>query len=125
MSQYQVAMLLVVLAGARTGDCRGRHRPEGLCAFGHLEPARIELHVGSTLQIRVNGSTCSGRDCVDCGSSVRLRWRSTVPDVASVNSTGLVRARRARNRSDSARADRWWNGLLIQHAGRGPPFGRD
>lgn len=90
-------MLLVVLAGARTGECRVVTGPEGLCAFGHLEPARSELPVGSTLQIRVNGSSCSGRDCVDCGSSGHLRWRSTMPDVASVDSTGLVSARRAGN----------------------------
>jgi Big-like domain-containing protein len=95
VSQYQIAMLLVVLAGARTGECRVVTGPDGLCAFGHLEPDHSQLHVGSTLQVRVNGSTCSGRDCVDCGNSGRLRWSSTIPDVASVDSTGLVRARRA------------------------------
>jgi hypothetical protein len=97
VSQYQIAMLLVVLTGVRTGECRVVTGPEGLCAFGHLEPDRSELQVGSTLQVRVNGSTCSGLDCVDCGSSGRLRWRSTVPDVASVDSTGLVRAQRVGN----------------------------
>jgi len=93
VSQYQAAVWLILIAGSRVGECGVVTGLEGLCAFGHLEPARTDLRVGATLQVRVNGSTCSSRDCVDCdGVHRRIRWRSTAPDVASVDSTGFVRA---------------------------------
>ena|SRR5438876_1104993 len=79
-SEYQIALWLLLIAGSRVSECRVVTGPEGLCAFGHLEPARSDLRVGSTLHVRVNGSTCSSR------------WRSTAPEVASVDSTGFVRA---------------------------------
>jgi uncharacterized protein YjdB len=106
MSQYQIAVWLLLIAGSRTGECRVVTGPDGLCAFGHLEPTRGELRVGSTLHVRVNGAMCSSRDCVDCdGTRHRVRWRSTAPDVATVDSMGLVRAEhvgRAEIRLESA-----------------------
>jgi uncharacterized protein YjdB len=90
-------MYLLLIAGSRADECRVVTGPDGLCAFLRLEPTRSELPIGTTLRVRVNGSTCSDRDCVDCGTRHRMRWRSTAPDVASVDSTGLVRAERVGN----------------------------
>lgn len=87
---YMLAWLL--LAGGTSGsECRLATGPDGLCAAFRLDPSRVDLHVGSTLLIRVNGTDCtSGQDCVDCLR--RFQWRSTAPDVVTVDSTGLVRA---------------------------------
>lgn len=94
MSQYQLAVWLVLLAGSQARECRVVTGPDGLCAFVRLEPARSDLRIGTTLRVRVNGSTCSGRECLDCGNPPhRVSWRSTAPEVADVDSTGLVRAK--------------------------------
>ncbi len=88
-----VAWLL--LAGAAPGtDCRLSTGPDGLCAAVRLEPSRVDLPAGSTIRIQVNGLDCTrGLDCVDCTRRHRrFRFRSTVPDVATVDSTGLIRA---------------------------------
>lgn len=91
-SHSQVSLLLLLVAGSGAQECRVVTGPDGLCAFGHLEPTRGRLRVGTTLQIRINGSTCSSLECIDCdGTRRRVRWKSTAPDIASVDSTGLVR----------------------------------
>lgn len=88
---------LLVVAASRTGECRFASGPDGFCAFLRVEPSSSGLRVGNTLRLRVNGLTCEqGGDCVDCADRRhRVRWRSMAPDVASVDSTGLVRGLRA------------------------------
>jgi uncharacterized protein YjdB len=95
--RHPAVLLLLVVAVSRTGECRFASGPDGLCAFLRLEPATSDLRVGGTLRVRVNGLTCNqAADCVDCADRrQRVRWRSTAPDIASVDSTGLVRAVRA------------------------------
>jgi hypothetical protein len=82
---------LLLAGGASGSECRLTTGPDGLCAALRLDPSRVDLRVGSTLLIRVNGVQCTGTlDCVDCQR--RFRWRTTSPDVVTVDSTGLVRA---------------------------------
>lgn len=94
VSRHQIAACLLLIAGSGPDECRLVTGPDGLCAFLRLEPARSELHIGDTLRVRVNGATCSGGDCIDCGTRQRMRWRSAAPEVASVNSSGVIRAER-------------------------------
>ncbi len=97
MFRFQAVFWLLLAASSRTTECRLATSPEGLCAFVRLEPSSTDLPVGGTLQVRVNGLTCErGTSCLDCADrSHRVRWRSTAPDIASVDSTGVVRALRA------------------------------
>lgn len=97
MLRFQTALWLLLAASSRTTECRLATSPDGLCAFVRLEPSSTDLRVGGTLQVRVNGLTCErGSSCLDCSDrSHRVRWTSSAPDVASVDSTGAVRALRA------------------------------
>jgi hypothetical protein len=94
--RFQAVFWLLLAASSRTTECRLATGPDGLCAFLRLEPSSTDLRVGGSLRVRVNGLTCErGTDCLDCADrSHRIRWRSTAPDVASVDSTGLVQALR-------------------------------
>jgi hypothetical protein len=87
---------LLLLAAAPASDCRFSSGPDGLCAAFRLDPASAELPVGSTLQIRVNDFDCDGiQSCVSCSDGRRrMRWESSAPEVARVDSTGVVRAER-------------------------------
>jgi hypothetical protein len=94
--RFQAVFWLLLAASSRTTECRLATSPDGLCAFLRLEPSTSDLPVGGTLQAQVNGLTCERGSCLDCSDrSHRVRWRSTAPDIASVDSTGLVRALRA------------------------------
>jgi uncharacterized protein YjdB len=97
MRRFRAAVWLLLVASPRTTECRLATSPDGLCAFVRLEPSSTDLRVGGTLQVHVNGLDCAGRSgCLDCSDrSHRVRWTSSAPDVASVDSTGLVRALRA------------------------------
>jgi hypothetical protein len=88
-------MAWLLLAGIAPGsECRFSTGPDGFCGALRLDPSQVDLQAGSTLLIRVNGTNCAaGADCVDCRR--RFRWQSTAPEVATVDSTGLVRAQRA------------------------------
>jgi hypothetical protein len=87
---------LLLLAAAPASDCRFSSGPDGLCAAFRLDPASADLPVGSTLQIRVNDFDCDGSlPCVSCSDQRRrVRWESSAPDIARVDSTGVVRAER-------------------------------
>jgi len=79
---------LLLLAGAAPGsECRLATDSDGFCATIRLEPGRVELPIGGTLEIKTTGLDCAR----DRG---RFRWSSSAPDVAAVDSTGLVRANR-------------------------------
>jgi uncharacterized protein YjdB len=96
MFRHQIGIWLLLASASRTGECRVMTGPDGLCAFVRLEPARGDLRVGSTLRVRVNGLDCERGFACDCGAGRhRVRWWSTAPDVASVDSTGLVWAEHA------------------------------
>jgi Big-like domain-containing protein len=86
-----------LLAATPASDCRFSTGPNGLCATFRLDPASADLPVGSTLQIRINDFDCDGsQPCVSCSEPRRrVRWESSAPDVARVDSTGMVRAERA------------------------------
>ena len=91
MHRAHLLAWVLLASGAPGSECRFTSGPDGFCAALRLDPSRVDLHVGSTLLIRVNGTDCaSGQDCVDCQR--RFQWRSTAPDVVTVDSTGLVRA---------------------------------
>ena len=94
MFRHEFAVWLLLAGASRTGDCRIVTGPDGLCASFRLDPARSDLRVGTTLQVRVDGLNCGrGLACVDCADpGHRARWWSTDPGVASVDSTGIVRA---------------------------------
>jgi uncharacterized protein YjdB len=95
--RFQAVLWMLLAASSQTTECRLSTSPDGLCAFLRLEPSSTDLRVGGTLQIRVNGLNCErGSSCLDCSDrSLRVRWTSSAPDVASVDSTGMVRALRA------------------------------
>jgi uncharacterized protein YjdB len=97
MVRFQAAVWLLLAASSRTSECRLATGPDGLCAFFRLEPSSTDLRLGGTLRVRVNGLTCErGSSCLDCADrSHRVRWTSSAPDIASVDSTGVVRALRA------------------------------
>lgn len=91
-----VAWLL--LAGAAPGsDCQLSTGPDGVCAAVRLDPGRVHLRAGSTFRIQVSGLDCvGGVDCVDCTQRRRhFRWQSSAPDVATIDSTGVIRAVRS------------------------------
>jgi len=74
------------LTGAASGtQCVFVSGPNGACLAVRVQPDYASLRVGSTLQLRVDGG---GACAVGHGN----RWQSTRPDVAAVDSTGLVRA---------------------------------
>ena len=82
-----VLLASLLLAGAAQGSqCVFVSGPNGFCLAVRLVPDHADLRVGSTLQVRANGG--GGACTVGHGS----RWHSTRPDVATVDSTGLVRA---------------------------------
>ena len=88
-------MVWLLLVGAAPGsDCRVVSGPDGVCAAVRLDPGQADLHVGTTMRVRVNGLDCAGGlTCVDCADRRhRVRWRSSAPGVAIVDSTGLSRA---------------------------------
>jgi hypothetical protein len=87
---------LLLLAAAPASDCRFSSGPDGLCADFRLDPASADLPVGSSLQIRVNDFDCDGiESCVNCSDGRRrMRWESSAPEVAHVDSAGMVRAER-------------------------------
>jgi len=92
---YRPSLIVwLLLAGAAPGsDCAVATGPDGFCAVVRLEPSRAELATGGTLRIRITGLDCTrGTDCVNCGHR-RLRWLSSAPNVAAVDSTGLVRGK--------------------------------
>lgn len=75
------------LTGAASGtQCVFVSGPNGTCLAVRVLPDYANLRVGSTLQLRVVGG--AGACAVGHGN----RWRSTRADVATVDSTGLVRA---------------------------------
>jgi hypothetical protein len=88
-------MACLLLAGAaRTSDCSFTSGPNGLCATFRLEPSRATLQSGDSLRIRVNGGIdcTTNLDCVDCTNRPRhFRWRSSAPEIVSVDSAGLIR----------------------------------
>jgi hypothetical protein len=91
MHRAHMLAWLLLAGGAPGSECRLTTGPDGLCAALRLDPSRVDLRIGSTLLIRVNGSQCTGTlDCVDCRR--RFHWRTTAPDVVTVDSTGLIRA---------------------------------
>ena len=75
------------LTGAASGtQCVFVSGPNGTCLAVRVLPDHANLRVGSTLQLRVDGG--GGACAVGHGN----RWSSSRPDVAAVDSTGLVRA---------------------------------
>jgi Bacterial Ig-like domain (group 2) len=107
--RHQFTIWLLLAGASQTGECRVVTGPDGLCAFARLDPARSDLRIGTTLQVRVNGLNCGpGLACVDCANRRhRGRWRSTAPDVASVDSTGLVDAERPGKADIRLEFDNW------------------
>jgi hypothetical protein len=84
---------LVLSSGTGGSECRLVSGPNGVCAAVRLEFVDRPLRVGTTVRIRVHGLECSGTGCLDCaGHQRRLQWRSGSPEVATVDSTGLIRA---------------------------------
>jgi uncharacterized protein YjdB len=81
------AASLLLLATAPASDCRLTTGPNGLCAGLQLDPSSAEMRSGTTLTIRINDFEAS---CFDSGG--RRRWESSAPEVATVDSNGLVRA---------------------------------
>lgn len=96
MHRLQVAATLLLASAAPGSDCQLSTGPEGVCAVVRLDPNRVNLQPGSTIRIQVNGLSCAGGlNCVDCNQrQLLLRWRSSAPQVAAVDSTGAVRAGR-------------------------------
>lgn len=79
---------LLLLAATQGQNCQATLGPEGLCANLQLSPSQGQLRVGETLLVRVNGDLTCGNN----RQPAALRWRSTSPKIASVDSAGLVRA---------------------------------
>lgn len=96
MSRLPLVACLLFAGMAQSTDCRVSTGPTGFCAAIRLEPDRAELHTGATLRIRINGLQCSGGlECTDCENRHRrFHWRSSAPDVVTVDSTGAIHARR-------------------------------
>jgi hypothetical protein len=94
MHRPQVVAWLLLAGAAPGSDCHLSTGPEGVCAAVRLDPGRVDLRTGSTFRIQVSGLDCTGGpDCVDCAQRRRhFRWRSSAPDVATVDSTGVIRA---------------------------------
>ncbi len=118
---YRSQLLAFLLLGgvAPGSECRVSTGPNGVCAALRLEPRRVDMTVGSTFQLRVTGLDCvSGRDCVDCANRrVRVRWRSSAPGIATVDSTGVVRAEGSGLVEIRLESEDEGNRSLGQHAG--------
>jgi hypothetical protein len=91
-----LAAWLLLASAAPGSDCQLSTGPNGICAAVRLDPNLVQLQPGSSIRIQVNGLNCVGAlDCVDCNQRrLLLRWRSSAPDVAVIDSTGAVRAGR-------------------------------
>jgi len=77
----------LLLTGAASGtQCVFVSGPNGTCLAVRVLPDHANLRVGSTLQLRVDGGAAA------CSVGHGSRWQSTRPDIAAVDSTGLVRA---------------------------------
>jgi Bacterial Ig-like domain (group 2) len=95
MSRPHLICWLLLVGAGHERDCRVATGPDGFCAAIRLEPRRTELPIGGTLQIKAPGLDCARRqNCPDCPGRGRVHWSSTAPDVATVDSNGLVRAER-------------------------------
>jgi hypothetical protein len=97
MFRPQLMAWLLLTGVVPASECRIASGPDGLCAAVRFDPRRADLHVGSTLRVRVNGLDCAGSPtCVDCTNRRRrVQWHSSAPDVVSVDSTGQLLAKRA------------------------------
>ena len=86
------ALLLLVVP--REG-CSFTAGPNGLCAVLRVGPQDTVLSVGETFHVRINAGCPAGAACPCADSAlVDARWRSDAPETATVDSTGLVTARR-------------------------------
>jgi uncharacterized protein YjdB len=85
-------IFLCLLLAARAQSCQLTTGANGLCASFRLEPEKASLHVGETLIVRVNPGACAGGPCTCDPPASGLRWQSSAPGIATVDSTGTVRA---------------------------------
>lgn len=80
---------LILLIATQGQNCTATLGPEGLCATLTLQPSLQQLAVGQNLVVRINGDLSCGQPV---GQVAAVRWRSTSPKIATVDSTGLVHA---------------------------------
>lgn len=84
--------LPLLLLAARAEGCGFSLDQRGLCAHLQLGPEENQVRVGNSFRVQINADGCSSAAGCACAETAleQARWTSDNPQVASVDSTGVV-----------------------------------